>query len=338
MTGNVVIEDYTNETSCVDAGYLWEDTLNETCTINSDCEIGVTVCVENCCEYLVVGQECNNSSYDNQEDCAGNSSNWGDTLNETCTINSDCVGLCEIDCCVYEVIGGQCTGDVCDVDNLNLCSDETTCDGATGYWYGGICNAGACVPDTCEDLGCGIHEDGCGGILNDCPVCLAPTKAPPKEVKSSCVSQWECTIWEECIDGTQTRTCEDTRNCVLKEGEPSLSQSCGAIFGETLEEETCFDGTKNQDEEGVDCGGVCEARCSGITGGAISPIESGKEFFRKNKTIVIIISLVLVLALAGFLTFGVLKKKDFIPKVSLVLKDKMSFLKNLIKPKPREVS
>ena len=77
---------------------------------------------------------------------------------------------------------------------------------------------------------------------------------------------------------------------------------------------------------------MCEQKCSVLTGGAISPIESGKEFFQKNKTIVLIISIVLVLALAGFLTFGVLKKKGLTPKINMALKEKISFLKNLIKP------
>ena len=35
---------------------------------------------------------------------------------------------------------GKSEEPVCDVDNLELCLDETTCTGAEGYWYSDVCN------------------------------------------------------------------------------------------------------------------------------------------------------------------------------------------------------
>ncbi len=316
MTGQVVIGGL-NQSECVTEGYIWEDIINETetCT-NEIIYLNVTYDCEPCLEPEVINET------------SGDCVSWSSCINETST---------EEETCVNEVIGNQCTGDICDTDHLNLC-DETNCTDATGYWYDDVCNAEeepSCVPDTCDSLSsdCGTFDDGCGGTL-DCGECAIPTKAPLKEVKSSCVSQWECEIWGECVDGTQTRTCEDTRNCVLKEGEPSLSQACKVIIEETevIIEETCFDKKKNQDEEGIDCGGVCEERCSVFTmvGSVVSgPIESGKEFFQQNKTMVFVISGILVLALSGFLTFGVLKKKGVLPKI--LPKIQMLFRKNLEK-------
>lgn len=277
MTGNVVLEEYENQTSCENAGYAWENLTEQNC-------INISGCVE-------------------------------------CVDTEDCQDTCE-EC--IETWG--CTGDICDSEHLILC-DETNCtDIGGGYWYNEACHLGACIPDICDDLGCGTQDDGCGTTL-DCPACPVPTKAAPKEVKSSCVSEWQCSDWNECVNGTQTRTCEDIHNCVLKTtDEPILSQTC-----EVIVEETCFDGIKNQDEEGIDCGGVCEQKCSTLTGSAISPIESGKEFLQKNKTIVFIISGFLVLALAGFLTFSVLKKKKILPEIlpKIIPKFKMLFKRKL---------
>jgi len=42
-----------------------------------------------------------------------------------------------------------------------------------------------------------------------------------------CTSNWECTEWSECVDGTQTRTCEDTRcGRTSGYGKPEETQEC----------------------------------------------------------------------------------------------------------------
>jgi len=41
----------------------------------------------------------------------------------------------------YFVIGEKEVEPVCDVDNLDLCLDESSCTGAEGYWYNEVCNA-----------------------------------------------------------------------------------------------------------------------------------------------------------------------------------------------------
>ncbi len=329
MTGNVVLEEYENQTSCENAGYAWENLTEQNCINISDCvECVDTEDCQDTCEECIETWGCNNLSYTTEADCVGNSSSWENLTEQNCINISGCVECVDTedcqDTCEECIETWGCTGDVCDTDHLNLC-DETNCTGL-GYWYNGACHIGECVPDTCDDLGCGTQDDGCGTTL-DCPACPVPTKAAPKEVKSSCVSEWQCSDWNECVNGTQTRTCEDIHNCVLKTtDEPILSQTC-----EVIVEETCFDGIKNQDEEGIDCGGVCEQKCSTLTGSAISPIESGKEFLQKNKTIVFIISGFLVLALAGFLTFSVLKKKKILPEIlpKIIPKFKMLFKRKL---------
>ena len=120
FTGQVVLEDFTNETDCVNAGYNWEDITNETCTTET-IYVNVTGDCEPCLEY---------------EDINGTQ---GDCISWTsCVVNQTST---EEETCVEEVIGSQCVGDVCAVDFLELCLTLEDCETATGYWYNEICNA-----------------------------------------------------------------------------------------------------------------------------------------------------------------------------------------------------
>lgn len=95
-----------------------------------------------------------------------------------------------------------------------------------------------------------------------------------------------------------------------------MSLSCeGSKTPETVETpETCFDGMMNQDEEGIDCGGVCEQRCSFFTimGNAVNvPINSSKEFIQNNKAISFSLLGIIVLAVSWIVCVKVfLKKKN----------------------------
>ncbi|GAF81953.1 unnamed protein product, partial [marine sediment metagenome] len=246
------------------------------------------------------------------------------------------------------VIREQCIGDVCDADHLTLCLDETECVGVGGYWYDEVCNAEECVLDTCESLGdtCGSPGDGCGGTL-DCGTCdsgydcvsgtceeeeeeseeseetesaettegteesSVVTGASVENIESTCSPNWECTGWSECVNETQSRTCEDTIGCGIEDGKPVVSQSCELP-------ETCFDEIKNQNETGIDCGGVCEKRCGFFTiaGNVVrGPIEAGKQFFLENKVRSFIILGVVVLVVGGFITLEILKKKGMLKNI-----------------------
>jgi len=50
----------------------------------------------------------------------------------------------------------------------------------------------------------------------------------------SCNEDWSCTEWSECIDGQETRICEDLNNCGTEENKPEESQEC--CFSETCSE------------------------------------------------------------------------------------------------------
>ena len=47
---------------------------------------------------------------------------------------------------------------------------------------------------------------------------------------SSCTEKWECSEWNECKDGKQTRTCEDKNNCKTTSLKPSEERVCEAVL------------------------------------------------------------------------------------------------------------
>ena len=78
-----------------------------------------------------------------------------------------------------------------------------------------------------------------------------------------CNYDWKCTEWSTCKDDTQTRSCEFVKipqhaqdtECATSSSNPLLTQKCK---NGTEIKETCEDGLQNQDEEGIDCGGICK--------------------------------------------------------------------------------
>jgi hypothetical protein len=123
-----------------------------------------------------------------------------------------------------------------------------------------------------------------------------------------CTPNWNCGSWTDCVEGSQIRDCSDINNCGSLEGKPAVSQSCQMP-------ETCSDGIENQDEKGIDCGGVCEQKCSIFTimGNAVNvPVNSSKQFVQDNKIISFSILGIMVLAVSWvFVAKFALKKKTF---------------------------
>lgn len=43
---------------------------------------------------------------------------------------------------------------------------------------------------------------------------------------TSCIEDWRCSDWSECVNKVQTRTCNDVKNCGTDVSRPSVSRSC----------------------------------------------------------------------------------------------------------------
>lgn len=122
----------------------------------------------------------------------------------------------------------------------------------------------------CEDLNaCDldnlIRDDTslCGDNVSDEPV--------------TCEMEWRCSAWRSCQNGEQRRTCTRIDDCDAKLDTGEITSIIETSEAETKPcqptrtrepvvrepaatpepKESCFDGIKNQNEDDVDCGGVC---------------------------------------------------------------------------------
>lgn len=114
-----------------------------------------------------------------------------------------------------------------------------------------------CVPNVqCYDFtGCSkdgrktkrcLDENGCGDDVYITVIC----KAPQQE---ECLESWSCSEWGLCLlNNRHYRTCSDSSNCKSSKARPVEEEPCRFI-------PSCFDGLKNGDEQGIDCGGSCKA-------------------------------------------------------------------------------
>ncbi|MBU2099706.1 MAG: DUF362 domain-containing protein [Candidatus Micrarchaeota archaeon] len=57
--------------------------------------------------------------------------------------------------------------------------------------------------------------------------------------EEQCIENWQCEVWSACVNGQQTRTCNDLADCGTTEFKPAESQACGeCINGETQDCDT----------------------------------------------------------------------------------------------------
>ncbi len=352
MTGNVVLGGYTDQAACEAANYIWEVLTQENCTPIDGCVLCVEGCPETCetCEDVVTGQACSNVNYITQADCELAEETWADVIEEQCTDIPDCVacvGGCPETCetCEDVVIGGQCVGDICDNSHLTLC-DVTTCTAEIGYWYNDVCNAEAqpiaCTPEwnptdwsecsngvrtrtMIDEQECDITYTGSQSLSEPCSedstTTTTTTTTPTTGNDVAIVTYSVCSPSQESCANGALYTCntEGTGWDLKQDCELGCAGNACAVLAVETVAETCEDGVKNQDEAGVDCGGVCSNRCSIFTlaGSVVSgPVESGKQFianvtsfFTSNKTRMYLILGGVGVLVAGFVAFMVFKKK-----------------------------
>ena len=303
FTGMATFENFTTEGDCVDAGYEWKNITEEKCTDILNCEIGVTGCAETCeeCEDIVIGQECvgdvcGDGITDDSEICDD-----GENNAVVCTpAYDDSCSYCNEDCSEEITLTGASCGDgTCDDnEDCSLCLSDCSCN--SGYTCAnGICEEETPTATTSND------DDSSSDSESETSTVTGDVVAG----KSSCVSAWSCGAWGTCINGNQERECTDIYNCATPIDKPVLTQACDSgEAAEPVEEipaETCSDGIINQDEKGIDCGGICEEKCTifTIVGNAVNvPFNSSKQFVQENKilsfsflgVIVLIVSWILV--------------------------------------------
>lgn len=194
------------------------------------------------------------------------------------------------------------------------CTDSNTC----GSQEGIPATTQSCT--YCGDSTCDNNED-CDSCSSDCGECEEETTTDTSEedepnvviptttlvttnvITNTCTPSWTCGDWQECINSVQIRVCTDANTCGSQEGILATTQSCVVEI-----KETCFDEIKNQNEENIDCGGICEKKCGffSIVGSVVSgSVEAGRKFVFEgmfgNITRIIISIGSLVLIIGGFI-------------------------------------
>jgi len=162
-------------------------------------------------------------------------------------------------------------GEDCDGSDmpLKLCSDINS------QWTGNLaCYPAGSGPNSCnyDESGCssavycgdGICNNGetCSSCSQDCGSCQGGGSGgggSPSSLSTSltCVESWQCSEWNTCKGGKQTRTCTDSNSCGTTNLKPSLEREC------TVE------GASGEAGIGLNTGKA------GITGGVIGTLGTG---------------------------------------------------------------
>ncbi|MEM2180913.1 MAG: putative metal-binding motif-containing protein [Nitrososphaeria archaeon] len=172
--------------------------------------------------------DCDDDGYNFTIDCDDNNPDINPGANEICNgIDDNCDGI---------------------ADNFT----ESCYTGPRGTLNVGICKAGsricingtwsACIGEVLPRAEiCNGNDDDCDGLIDD-GVCGGgggggfilppPEENVTEETQTNetsgevCSENWVCTEWSECINGIQTRECEDVNKCGTEENKPLLVQPC----------------------------------------------------------------------------------------------------------------
>ena len=71
----------------------------------------------------------------------------------------------------------------------------------------------------------------------------------------SCTPNWQCTDWSACAQGTQSRTCTDSKNCSVTTGKPTGTQTCSGTPTVGCGNNVC-EASENSLTCASDCGSV----------------------------------------------------------------------------------
>lgn len=246
----------THECSAVGSMRCSESVI-EACTVDA-----------NGCKIWEAGVDCSNSDRicDEQGDlaeCVGGT-------NQTCDDGEKNQDETDVDCggsvCEACAEGEQCeeaddcATNNCDAHNSDQCvaeSTETCTDGEKNQDESDV-DCGGAICSACEaDQGCTQASDCASGNCDmSSGVCKADTPTCDDGVQNQDESDVDCggASCSACAEGDSCQTASDcsTANC-------DLGNTDTCVGADT---ETCSDGTQNQDETDVDCGGTTCGACA----------------------------------------------------------------------------
>ncbi|MFH1664490.1 MAG: hypothetical protein ABH986_06860, partial [archaeon] len=198
--------------SCTSWSACVNGTQTRTCTDNSSC--GTT----------------NNKPFESQS-CTECTS--GATRNcitsQACSGTQTCVsGMWSLTC--VDNPNDNCPPLTCaegQITSLCECGGSTY---STGYCCAGTYRTTPCPTDCSE--GQITTQCYCDGTLFSTGYCCSDSH---QTTQCSCTENWVCGTWSSCLNGSQSRTCNDTNSCGTILNRPSLTQSCGECTNNTTQ-------------------------------------------------------------------------------------------------------
>lgn len=177
----------------------------------------------------------------------------------------------------------------------------------------------AITADICGDGYCTAGES-CSSCSNDCGKCggggssssgggyVAPTETPNETVEaiSTCVEDWTCSDWLDCVKNQQKRICVDYNRCGTTEEKPAETRACVSEMlcnheWTCTEWSECQDGTQTRtctDKSpcGTEEGKPAESQACGLDTGMVG-------FFIQNPAGLGAVAFVIIVVVAGFIYF-----------------------------------
>ena len=140
------------------------------------------------------------------------------------------------------------------------------------------------------------------------------TPGPEPFAPTSCVPQWDCTDWSECMpEARQYRDCQNTNNCNLIYNKPAEEQDCIYV-------PSCEDNIQNQGELDIDCGGPCPS-CAPIIVERpeviLSPIAEFLFLVGESSLTLLLIALTIIIILVIIIILKRKKIKKWLKKKKL---------------------
>ena len=208
------------------------------------------------------------------------------------TIARSCVG---VDCpgdgdpAALACLGGRCVDPRCTTGTEESCptpqcTSTNDCDAASQPCLDVACIKTQCVylqSNLCSDSQYCSPVTGCEPLPSDCPDGCADGNSCTQDLCEDGVCTYPVagagTLCEngvcdrgECISSQET--CDDG---VLNQDETGVD--CGGVCNACSSEESCSDGVMNQDETGVDCGGAMCPACATCSDGVMNQDETGVD-------------------------------------------------------------
>ena len=140
----------------------------------------------------------------------------------------------------FTIVRGPYCGD-------SLCGSTESCSDCSGDC--GACETPPSTGDGTEGEGESAEQGGDGGGVRHA---IGGAERRVSARYQVCNEKWECSEWTICNkEGIQTRACKDVNTCETFKKKPNEVQNCVYVG-------TCTDGIKNNNEDGIDCGGPCQ--------------------------------------------------------------------------------